>query len=209
MMGSLDRFRGLLRTRAGTLATIGLALMPMLLMFDLSALAANGGPSSSSIVDKLLVQLAGVAAMVLVIVVVVMRLPKIDVGHPAGFRRRRAMNWLPIGLAYAFLYMARYNLNTLNKMGFIEPTDFSIINTAFAITYGISFVINGPLTDRFGGKATMMLGVLGAGTINLVLGLMVPEIAVGTSGKGSPLPSETITLFTVMTAINAYFQSFG
>lgn len=69
-----------------------------------------------------MVQLAGVAAMVLVIVVVVLRLPKIEVGHVPGYKRRRALNWLPIGLAYAFMYMARYNLNTLNKMGFIEPT---------------------------------------------------------------------------------------
>ena len=45
-----------------------------------------------------------------VIGIVVWRLPKIDLGHSDAFRRRRAMNWLPLGLTYAFLYMGRYNI---------------------------------------------------------------------------------------------------
>ena len=39
-----------------------------------------------------------------------MRLPKVDVGHSDAYLRRRVMNWLPVGLLYAFLYMGRYNL---------------------------------------------------------------------------------------------------
>ena len=33
-----------------------------------------------------------------------------DVNHSDEFKRRRVMDWLPLGLTYAFLYMGRYNL---------------------------------------------------------------------------------------------------
>ena len=42
--------------------------------------------------------------------------------HSAAYRRRRAFNWLPLGLTYAFLYMARYNLTvSKNALGDLMP----------------------------------------------------------------------------------------
>ena len=154
-------------------------------------------------------ELLPIVGLLVVIVLVVHRLPRVDLGHSPAFLRRRFFNWFPVGLTYAFLYMARYNLNTLSKMGFIEPTDFSVINTVFAITYGVSFIINGPLTDRYGGKITILVGVVGAAAVNLAMGLMSPEFQAAPGMKVAPLPPETITMFAVLTGLNAYFQSFG
>ncbi len=77
--------------------------------------------------------------------------------HSAAFRRRRAFNWLPLGLTYAFLYMARYNLTvSKNALGDLMPKEaFGIIFAAGTITYAFSFLINGPLTDKIGGKRAM------------------------------------------------------
>ena len=32
-------------------------------------------------------------------------------GHSRWFMVRRFINWFPLGMTYAFLYMGRYNLN--------------------------------------------------------------------------------------------------
>ena len=55
-------------------------------------------------------ELAPIAILLAVVTFVIARLPKIELGHTSEFRRRRVMNWLPLGLTYAFLYMGRYNI---------------------------------------------------------------------------------------------------
>ena len=47
--------------------------------------------------------------LLLTVGIVVSRLPKVDLGHSPEFVRRRFMNWFPLGMTYAFLYMSRYN----------------------------------------------------------------------------------------------------
>ena len=97
-----------------------------------------------------------------VIIIVIRRLPKIDLGHSDAYRRRRVLNWLPLGLTYAFLYMGRYNLK-VSKHAFetmkddvggslMGNADFAAIFLVGVVVYGFSFLINGPLTDRMGGK---------------------------------------------------------
>ena len=65
----------------------------------------------SPVVGKLEQEVVPILVLCAVIALVVRRLPKVDLGHTAAFRRRRVLNWLPLGLTYAFLYMGRYNLN--------------------------------------------------------------------------------------------------
>ena len=101
-----------------------------------------------------------IAILLAVVAIVVVRLPKPDLGHGAGFRRRRFVNWFPVGLTYAFLYMGRYNLNTIIGP-VLDTKQFSAIYSAGTLTYGISFVLNGPLTDRLGGKKTIVAAALG------------------------------------------------
>ncbi len=125
--------------------------------------------------------------------------------HSAAFRRRRAFNWLPLGLTYAFLYMARYNLTvSKNALGDLMSKEaFGIIFAAGTITYAFSFLINGPLTDKIGGKRAMLIGASGSAIMNVLLGIVLYGILV---------ERWTVNLtvaFSVIYAMNMYFQSFG
>ena len=92
--------------------------------------------------------------------------------HSKAFKTRRFWNWFPLGLAYAFLYMGRYNL-TVSKVALgdlMSKESFGIIFAAGTITYALAFLINGPLTDRIGGKKAMLIGLSGAAVANALLG---------------------------------------
>jgi MFS transporter, OPA family, glycerol-3-phosphate transporter len=125
--------------------------------------------------------------------------------HSSAFRIRRVLNWFPLGLAYAFLYMGRYNLTVAkNALGdLMTKADFGTIFGLGAIVYGVSFVVNGPLTDRIGGRATMLIGVAGSIVMNVLMGLVL----YGHANWGWQLP--IVLAFTVLYAANMYFQSFG
>ncbi len=73
--------------------------------------------------------------------------------HSKKFMFRRFVNWFPLGMTYAFLYMARYNLNvSKNALGtMMSKQDFGIIFGVGTFVYGLSFLINGPLVDKIGG----------------------------------------------------------
>lgn len=128
--------------------------------------------------------------------------------HSSGFRVRRFLNWFPLGLTYAFLYMGRYNLTVAkNALGeLMTKEDFGIIFGAGTLVYAFAFVLNGPLTDKIGGKKAMLMAAGGTLAANLALGLYVRSLlGVGASGDTSGLR----TVFTVIYAANMYFQSFG
>jgi len=127
------------------------------------------------------------------------------VNHSKAFRIRSYFNWLTLGLTYAFLYMGRYNL-TKAKSAFGEElmskSDFGTIFGIGAVVYGVSFIVNGPLADKLGGKKTMIIGAVGSAIANLALGLVTYNVV--TSGEGS-----LFVPFIIIYAINMYFQSFG
>lgn len=159
-----------------------------------------------------------IAILVGVVALVLARLPKIDLGHSDEFRRRRVMNWLPLGLTYSFLYMGRYNLKVAkNAFENMEGADggslmgndiFGLIFMVGTIVYGASFLINGPLTDRYGGKFSILVGSSGAAVANLMMGLCTLSIL--NNGPGSEFIVENFTvLFSVLYGVNMYFQSFG
>ncbi len=135
------------------------------------------------------------------IFIVAVRLPKVDVGHSAEFKRRRLMNWLPLGLTYAFLYMGRYNLTvSKNALGsLMSNADFGTIFFWGTIVYGFSFIINGPLTDRIGGKKAILISATGSALANLAMGAVV---YFGYTGN-------LVLTFSVLYALNMYFQSYG
>jgi OPA family glycerol-3-phosphate transporter-like MFS transporter len=146
--------------------------------------------------------------LLIAIAVVVRRLPKVDLGHSEGFRRRRTFNWIPLGLAYAFLYFGRYNLSAiaseLDKAGVLAKDHFNEIDGAGQWVYGIAFLINGPLTDRFGGRITMLAATAGSAVMNLLMALAFQESIAGEL-DGEGLKSRLL----VLNALNMYFQSFG
>ena len=158
-------------------------------------------------------ELLPIVALLAVITLVVTRLPKADLAHSAAFRARRVRNWLPVGLTYAFLYMARYNLNACigpltNPNSLFEKDAFSHIYFFGTLTYGFSFLINGPLTDRIGGKRTIILAACGALVANALMGLLVLRAQVG--GTVVPAQREALLVpFYFLYSLNMYFQSFG
>ncbi len=153
-----------------------------------------------------------------VVALVLWRLPKIELGHSDAFRRRRVMNWLPLGLTYAFLYMGRYNL-TVSKAAFenlagsgggsmMGNEAFGVIFGVGTIIYGVSFVINGPLTDRFGGRFSILMGAGGAAIANIAMGLITWTLLV--QGPGHALFfKHFVPIFAILYGLNMYFQSFG
>src|SRR5688572_16630515 len=85
-----------------------------------------------------------------VVALVLWRLPRVELGHSKAFRQRRFFNWFPLGLTYALLYFGRYNLAILKDVKAITEAQYGDIFTIGAWVYGISFLLNGPLADRFG-----------------------------------------------------------
>lgn len=126
--------------------------------------------------------------------------------HTTEFRKRRGANWLTLGTTYAAMYMARYNLSMANPLlskeyGWDKTRIGAIISGALLL-YGISAMFNGPLADKMGGRKSMLIGAVGAMIFNFMFGL---GAYFGFLGKGDFL----LGYFTVMWALNSYFQSFS
>ncbi len=182
-------------------------------MFATSAFAADG--DKPGFFEKL----APIAILLVVVAIVIGRLPKVEgLDHSQSFARRRVMNWLPLGLTYAFLYMGRYNLK-VSKFAFenmqgadggamMGNDDFGFIFGVGTIVYGFSFLINGPLTDRLGGKFAILLGAGGSMFVNLIMGLA--SLSLLNQGPMSESISANFRmLFALLYGLNMYFQSFG
>ncbi|MFH1017425.1 MAG: MFS transporter [Pseudomonadota bacterium] len=126
-------------------------------------------------------------------------------GHEKRFRIRSWLNWLPMGLLYAFLYMGRYNLTVCKiELGTLMPKEaFGNIFAAGTVTYAFSFLINGPLVDRIGGKLGMLIGGIGAALANVGMGI-VTYLFVNGRITTNPTP-----IYAFLYALNMYFQSYG
>ena len=149
--------------------------------------------------DKLTGEVVPIVVLCTVIALVVSRLPRVDVGHTAAFRRRRILNWLPLGLTYAFLYMGRYNIVDLMNRKLITGKEFGDIDAVGSIVYGLAFLMNGPLCDRWGGRVTILIAAAGAAACNGAIGILYAI-------NGAPPDVGTLT---ILFALNMYFQSFG
>ena len=198
-------------TRAALLAA-ALTLAPSV------ALASGGeAPGFWEKISPILILLAAVA-------VIFSRLPTPNFDgadtswRTPSFRQRRALNWLPLGLTYALLYMGRYNL-TVSKRTFEAMTDGAggvmMSNAAFGeifavgtVIYGFSFLINGPLTDRLGGRFAILTGALGAAVVNLLMGLCAYTLQ-AQGPLHEVVAGRFVLIFSALYGLNMYFQSFG
>lgn len=126
-------------------------------------------------------------------------------GHSRKFMIRRFVNWFPLGMTYAFLYMARYNLNvSKNALGdMMTNQQFGIIFAAGTITYGFSFLLNGPIVDKIGGKKGIIIAALGSALMNLLMGGVTYLYLMGR------LKTNMVVAFSVLFALNMFFQSYG
>src|SRR5262249_61023678 len=114
--------------------------------------------------------------------------------HPAGFRQRRALNWLLAGAMYAFFYMARYNFAAVSALlaelfGW-SNTRLGVISAVGTTVYGVSVFFNGPLADKIGGRGGILLGGGGAGGFHPLFGPLPPSVAPppGVAGGGAGAP---------------------
>jgi OPA family glycerol-3-phosphate transporter-like MFS transporter len=126
--------------------------------------------------------------------------------HGGWFVTRRLINWLPLGMTYAFLCMGRFNLNVAQgALGSLMPNqDFGIIFAAGNWTYALSFLVNGPLIDKkIGGKNGIMIAALGSSLANVALGILTWLII------AKHLKVNIVAVFSLIYSINMYFQSYG
>ena len=126
--------------------------------------------------------------------------------HGNWFMMRRFINWFPLGMTYAFLCMGRYNLIVAKSaLGtLMSKSDLGIIFGVGTWVYALSFVVNGPLIDKkLGGKTGMLISAVGASLANVALGVLTWLIV------AKHLKINLVASFTLLYAVNMYFQSFG
>jgi MFS transporter, OPA family, glycerol-3-phosphate transporter len=125
--------------------------------------------------------------------------------HGGWFMARRFINWFPLGMTYSFMYMARYNLNVAKDAlgGAMSNTEFGDIFGVGAFVYAFSFLINGPLVDKIGGKKGMLVGAIGSALANVALGVLTYLMVT------HRLRIKMLVPFSVIYGINMYFQSYG
>ena len=126
--------------------------------------------------------------------------------HSSDYKLRRALNWFPMGLAYAFLYMGRYNLTVAKSAlgdALMSKAQFGTIFAIGAWVYGFSFLVTGPLTDKVGGRTAMLIGTAGSLLVNAAMGVML----YGSANWGWQF--NLVGMFTMLYAVNMHFQSYG
>jgi OPA family glycerol-3-phosphate transporter-like MFS transporter len=173
-----------------------LKLLPLMLAAD--------APVAEGAVPTWLSNLVPIVLLLGAVSLVLWRLPKVELGHSEAFKRRRFWNWFPLGMVYAFLYFGRYNVNELTSALGSNNKEFGIIFAAGTLIYGVSFVINGPLTDKLGGRTTILISAAGAAFSNLLMALVV-----WLHKTGTVLPGGLVAWLSVLYGLDMYFQSFG
>jgi OPA family glycerol-3-phosphate transporter-like MFS transporter len=125
--------------------------------------------------------------------------PLSAIKYPPGFRPRRGLNWVFLGLLYTSYYMCRYNFSIANpsisrEFGFSRAQLGSIITTSL-FAYACGQIINGLLTDRLGGKRAMVIGAAGTIVMNILFGVASYAGMLG--------------LFIAIRGVDGYLQAFG
>lgn len=125
--------------------------------------------------------------------------------HGSWFMLRRFINWFPLGMTYSFLYMGRYNLNvSKNALGtLMTKEDFGTIFAVGTLVYGCSFLLNGPLVDKIGGKRGILIAAIGSAIANILLGVLTYLTVMG------KLKVNMVVAYSTLYGLNMYFQSYG
>src|SRR5215471_15737299 len=125
--------------------------------------------------------------------------------HTSWYMVRRFINWFPLGMTYAFLYMGRYNLTvSKNALGDRMSTEaFGVIFAVGTTVYGFSFLVNGPLVDKIGGKKGILIAAIGASVANILMGVLTYLVLT------NQVKVKLVTAFSLLYALNMYFQSYG
>jgi MFS transporter, OPA family, glycerol-3-phosphate transporter len=124
--------------------------------------------------------------------------------HPRSFRLRRVANWFPLGLTYATLTMGRYDFNVYanhaRELHGLSHAQVGTIATAGFWLYAASLVVNGPLTERIGGRRAILVAVAGSSVTNLAMALFL---------RGPADAGHVVLGLSLLYGANMIFQSFG
>ncbi len=123
--------------------------------------------------------------------------------HSKAFMWRRFLSWFPLGMTYAFMYMARYNLDSLATAEVITKAQKSQISGWGFFIYAASLFVSGPLIDRIGGKKGMIMASLGAAIFNILMGWALYIYMHDSSSLN------IVVTLTILYSLNMFFQSFG
>jgi OPA family glycerol-3-phosphate transporter-like MFS transporter len=125
--------------------------------------------------------------------------------HTKKFMWRRFINWFPLGMTYAFMYMGRYNLNVAKgALGdLMTKEDFGFIGGIGFTVYALSLFFIGPVVDKVGGKKGILVGALGSCFMNMI---MAGTLYLFLNGK---LQTNLVMAFSILYGLNMFFQSFG
>jgi len=125
--------------------------------------------------------------------------------HGPWFLSRRFINWFPLGMTYAFLYMGRYNLAVAkNSFGdLMSNQDFGVIFAAGTWVYALSFLVNGPLVDKIGGKMGIIIAGVGSSLMNIAMGVVT------WAAVTHRVQFNLVWVLSITYALNMYFQSYG
>ncbi len=123
--------------------------------------------------------------------------------HSKQFMWRRFLSWFPLGMTYAFMYFARYNLDALATAEVITKAQKSQISGWGFFIYALSLFVSGPLIDKLGGKKGMIMASLGAAIFN---GLMGWGLYIHLKGCAE---FNLVLVLSVLYSLNMFFQSFG
>ncbi|MBU1221942.1 MFS transporter [Myxococcota bacterium] len=125
-----------------------------------------------------------------------------NLNYSKAFSMRRFLNWFPLGMAYATLYMGRYSYIPAKeefKGGLMDNAGLGFMTMVGAIVYGVSFLFNGPLTDKIGGRKAMIISTAGSAVVNLAMGLLIY----------ANWTEHFVMKMAILYGVNMYFQSFA
>ncbi len=123
--------------------------------------------------------------------------------HSKQFMWKRFLSWFPLGMTYSFMYMARYNIDTMATAEVITKAQKSQISGWGFFIYAASLFVSGPLIDRIGGKKGMIMASLGAAIANILMGWALYLHLHGNTSF------DLIMVLTLLYSLNMFFQSFG
>ncbi len=126
--------------------------------------------------------------------------------HTASFRGRRALIWLPFGLALLFVLTGKWNLMVLKGFVDVIPLDFPQIKMIRGIGKGVLFlslIIAGIITDIVGGRRAFLFSMGGIALSNALMG----GILMGSIQWQWDIPLPLF--FGILFAINMHFQSYA
>lgn len=141
--------------------------------------------------------------MMLIVYIITLYFMRNPLKHSKKFMWIRFLNWFPLGMTYAFIYFARYNLDTLATAEVITKAQKSQISGLGFFVYALSLFVSGPLIDKIGGKSGMIMASLGAAFFNALMGWLLYAHLNGTTSL------DLVLSLTILYSMNMFFQSFG